>query len=267
MIQIKYLKKILIIICFALSATAWANPPAKPNPDDPYETYNRHAYCLNKKLDEVVFRPVASLYKAVTPSPLVTGINNFFSNLSQIPTFLNDVLQGDIPRAGKDICRFAINSTLGMGGFLDIASQTGFEANPQDVGLTFARWGYQSSHYLVLPIIGPSTVRDAIGWPLYYYLTVYPYIPNETLSNSLLAMDFINIRTQLLDLDPVIEQSFDPYVFERNAYMQRRNYLIRKNAGLNNAAAAPDAIDSQENSKKPKEEKKKKEKTNEKRNA
>lgn len=217
------------------------------NPKDPYENYNRHAYKMNKKLDEVIFRPVASLYKNATPAPLRKGVNNFFSNLNQVPTFINDVLQLNLPRAGKDFLRFTVNTTVGIGGLIDVASCMGLEKNPQDFGLTLARWGYQCSNYLVLPILGPSTVRDAINWPIYYQMTVYPYIPDETLRYSLLTLDFIDTRTQFLDLDPVIEQSFDPYVFERDAYLQRRNYLIRKNLGFSDKEATPTPNSSQHN--------------------
>jgi phospholipid-binding lipoprotein MlaA len=225
-------KSILIgLLCCILSPIALADMPSAQNPNDRYETYNRHAYKMNKKLDQLIFKPVASLYKDATPTPIRKGINNFLSNLSQIPAVINDVLQLNFGQAGKDIARFGINTTLGLAGFLDIASYAGLDRNPQDFGLTLAKWGYQSSNYLVLPILGPSTVRDAIAWPIYYEMTIYPYLNDATLTWSLLTLNFIDFRTQLLDLDPVIEQSFDPYVFERDAYLQRRKFLIQKNAG------------------------------------
>lgn len=229
----------LSLLLWGIAQFAVAAQPEKLNPSDPYENYNRHAYKMNKKLDQVIFKPVASLYKGVTPAPIRKGVNNFLNNLGQVPTVINDLLQANLPQAGRDVVRFAINSTLGLGGFLDIATEAGLPRSPQDFGLTLAHWGYQSSNYVVLPILGPSTVRDAITWPIYYGMTVYPYIPDNTLRFSLLGMDFIDTRTQLLDLDPVIAQSFDPYVFERDAYLQRRNYLIRKNAGLSDQAATP----------------------------
>ncbi len=232
-------KWIGILILTGVLQSAFADEPIKPNSIDPYENYNRHAYKMNKKLDQLIFKPVATLYKNVTPSPLRKGVNNFFSNLSQIPTVINDILQANFPRAGRDLARFAINSTIGLGGFIDIATCAGIEKNPQDFGLTLGRWGYTSSNYFVLPILGPSTIRDTINWPIYYEMTIYPFIPDDALRNALLGLNFIDARTQLLDLDPVIEQSFDPYVFERDAYLQRRNYLIRKNLGLSDKEAAP----------------------------
>ena len=231
-------KWISVVILIGALQTALAEEPLKYNPNDPYEDYNRHAYKMNKKLDQVIFRPVASLYKAVTPTPLRKGINNFLTNLSQVPTVINDVLQGNLHRAGTDLVRFTVNTTVGLGGFIDIATCMGIEKNPQDFCLRLAKWGYRCSNYFVLPILGPSTIRDTINWPIYYQMTVYPYIPGDALRNGLLALDYTDERTQLLDLDPVIEQSFDPYVFERDAYLQRRNFLIRKNQGLCDKDAA-----------------------------
>ena len=234
-------KKLIVlpILWLGIFSVALANELPKPNLNDPYENYNRHAYKMNKKLDQVIFKPAATLYKAATPAPVRKGVNNFLSNLSQVPTVINDVLQGNFRGAGKDLARFAVNTTVGLAGFIDVASNMGLEKNPQDFGLTLAKWGYQCSNYVVLPILGPSTVRDTINWPIYYQMTVYPYIPDESLRYTLLGLDFIDTRTQLLDIDPVIEQSFDPYVFERDAYLQRRNYLIRKNAGLSDKEATP----------------------------
>lgn len=229
----------LLILWVGIFSVVSANELPKLNANDPYENYNRHAYKMNKKLDQVIFKPAATFYKDATPAPVRKGVNNFLNNLSQIPIVINDVLQGSFRCAGRDLARFAVNTTVGLGGFIDVAATVGLEKNPQDFGLTLAKWGYQCSNYVVLPILGPSTVRDAISLPIYYQMTVYPYIPDENLRYALLVLDFIDTRTQLLDIDPVIEQSFDPYVFERDAYLQRRNYLIRKNAGCSDKEATP----------------------------
>lgn len=225
---------VVLILFWGILPAAWADEPINACQNDPYETYNRHAYKMNQKLNQVIFRPVACLYKNVTPNPIRKGVNNFLSNLSQIPAVINDLLQANFTQAGRDVVRFGVNTTIGLGGFLDIAAQMGFDRYPQDFGLTLAKWGYQSSNYLVLPILGPSTIRDAVAWPIYYQMTVYPYIPDQNVAYSLLGLDFIDLHTQLLDLDPVIEQSFDPYVFERDAYLQRRNYLMHRNPGAIN---------------------------------
>lgn len=213
--------------------------------NDPYENYNRHAFILNQKLDTVIFRPVATVYSTVLPWPITTGISNFFSNLEQIPTVINDLLQADFRNATAQTCRFLINSTVGIGGFIDVASRLNLPQHPQDFGLTLAKWGYQSSAYFIVPILGPRTVRDAISWPINYGIfTVYPYIYDTSWRTALTFGNFINTRTQLLDFDQTIRQaSFDPYIFQRNAYLQRRNYLIQQNSNLANASRSEDEYD------------------------
>ncbi|MES2997941.1 MAG: VacJ family lipoprotein [Pseudomonadota bacterium] len=202
--------------------------------NDPYENFNRHAFKLNQTLDKIFFKPVATVYKTILPWPLSKGISNFFSNLEQVPTIINDVLQADFYDATADTWRLLINTTVGIGGFVDVASRINLPAHSQDFGLTLAKWGYRSSAYLVVPILGPRTVRDTISWPINYGIfSVYPYIDDMAWRNGLTVGSFINARAQLLDFDQTIRQaSFDPYVFQRNAYLQRRDYLIRQNSNL-----------------------------------
>ncbi len=202
--------------------------------NDPYENYNRHAFKLNQTLDKVFFKPIATVYKTILPWPVTKGISNFFSNLEQVPTIINDLLQADFYDATADTWRLVINTTIGVGGFVDVASRINLPAHSQDFGLTLAKWGYRSSAYFIVPILGPRTVRDAISWPINYgVFSVYPYINDMSWRNGLTAGSFINARAQLLDFDQTIKQaSFDPYIFQRNAYLQRRNYLIRQNSNL-----------------------------------
>ena len=204
---------------------------AATDPQDPYETYNRHAYQLNKTLDDIAFKPVASAYNTVMPWPAKLGISHFFSNLNMVPTVANDILQGNVHFIFSDSWRFIINSTIGLLGLVDVASAMGLPPHSEDLGLTLAKWGYQQSHYLILPILGPSTVRDAITFPIdYQAFSVYPYIEPLSLRYSLVSLNFVSKRAQLLDFDNVLQQiAFDPYVFQRNAYLQRRNYLIQQN--------------------------------------
>lgn len=213
--------------------------------NDPYENYNRHAFKLNQTLDKVFFKPIATVYKTVLPWPVTKGISNFFSNLEQVPTIINDLLQADFYDATADTWRLLINSTVGIGGFIDVASHINLPAHSQDFGLTLAKWGYQSSAYFVVPILGPRTVRDAISWPVNYGIfSVYPYINDVSWRNGLSAGSFINARAQLLDFEQAIKQaSFDPYVFQRNAYLQRRNYLIKQNSNLANTSDDDDDDD------------------------
>lgn len=218
---------------------------AEATSNDPYENYNRHAFKLNQTLDTIFLKPVATVYKTVLPWPVTKGISNFFNNLGQVPAIINDLLQADFYTATADTWRLLINTTVGIGGFVDVASHINLPAHSQDFGLTLAKWGYRSSAYFVVPILGPSTVRDAISWPINYgVFSVYPYINDISWRNGLAAGGFINTRAQLLDFDQTIKQaSFDPYVFQRNAYLQRRNYLIRQNGNLANVADGNDKDD------------------------
>ncbi|WP_010597925.1 MlaA family lipoprotein [Rickettsiella massiliensis] len=205
--------------------------------EDPYESYNRHMFRFNQTLDKIFFKPVAKIYKTLVPWPITHGINNFFMNLEQIPTVLNDLLQGDLHHAVTDTCRFVINTTLGIGGFIDVASKANLPMRSQDFGLTLAKWGYKSSSYLVLPILGPRTVRDAVSWPINYgILSVYPYVHDLGWRNGLHASNYWILSK------PLKQVSFDDYTFQRNAYLQRRNYLIVQNE-KKNQLNAQDVLD------------------------
>ncbi len=200
-------------------------------PVDPYEKFNRIIFQLNEAVDILAFKPAATLYNAIIPKPLGKGVLNFFRNLELIPTIINDVLQASFYQAANDTWRLGVNSTIGIGGLFDVATPIGLAYNYEDVGLTFAKWGYKNSNYLVLPIVGASTVRDGIGWPLYYGITVYPYIPSTDIRSTLLATDFISRRARILHYQDVVERaSLDKYAFLRNAYLQGRAHKIEQNA-------------------------------------
>jgi len=203
---------------------------------DPFEGLNRGIYQFNKVVDDYFLKPIATAYKTILPWPLTKGISNFYSNLNQIPIICNDLLQFELYQATSDSWRFAINSTIGIFGLVDVASHIGLEKNTEDFGLTLAKWGYNSSAYLVLPILGPSTVRDAIGLPVDYELfSVYPQIASADRRHILLGLNIINQRANLLEYDDVMKHAaLDPYSFQRNAYLQRRAYLIEQNKPQNN---------------------------------
>ncbi len=199
--------------------------------DDPYETYNRHAFAMNDTVDKVVYTPVASMYKAVMPDFAETGVTNFFSNLGDVTVVANDALQLKVYQGTEDIWRLFFNTTFGLLGLFDVASKIGLPRHHNDFGMTLANWGYRNSNYFVIPFLGPSTVRDTFGLAAdYQVLSIYPYISNVRLRNSLLALNFVQTRAQLLQFEDVVQQAaVDPYTFQRNAYMQRRDYLIAKN--------------------------------------
>jgi len=204
------------------------------NPKDPYEKFNRVMFTFNDTLDKCILKPVATLYDKIVPKPLNKGVGNFFNNIDTIPTIANDILQGNIYQATNDIWRLALNSTVGVVGFFDVATPIGLEPNTEDLGLTFARWGYTNSNYLVIPFLGPTTVRDAIAFPINYYaFTIYPYINPPRDRYRIYILGVVDKRADLLHFQSVFEQvAIDKYVFMRDAYMQRRNYLIQRNKEL-----------------------------------
>lgn len=213
------------------------------NPEDPYEPFNRAMFKFNDFLDRYFIKPVATLYNQIIPKPLAKGFSNFFSNIDMVPTIVNDVLQGNFYQATSDTWRFAINSTIGIAGFFDVASRIGLEPNSEDFGLTLAQWGYKNSSYLVLPFIGSTTFRDGIGFPVTYYMSIYPYIKSDDWRYGLYLGSILVRRADLLHYESFMQQiAVDKYVFVRDAYMQHRNYLIERNKQLGNPYLAKNKL-------------------------
>lgn len=204
---------------------------------DPFETFNRPMFYFNDWLDRLVLKPLAILYIKITPKPLSKGISNAYNNIDTVPTVINDVLQGNIYQAVSDTWRLAINTTIGVVGLFDVAAGMGLEPNnKQDFGLTLAQWGWTNSSYLVLPFIGPGTVRDQLGWPInYQFMTIYPYIESDDVRYGLYGGSIIVKRAEVLHYEGVLEQAaLDKYTFVRDAYLQRRAYVIERNKQLGN---------------------------------
>lgn len=217
----------LIFLPFVL-ATACASLPegTERSERDPWERYNRSMYTFNDTVDRAVLRPAAKGYRAVTPDFIEYGISNFFSNLSYPVVIVNQLLQGDFGDGLRDTGRFAVNTVLGIGGLFDPATNMGLEANNEDFGQTLGVWGVSEGPYLVLPFLGPSTVRDTAGSytdseinPMFEYF-------EEPDRYYLLALRIVDLRAQLLDLDAQLQSTYDPYTFMRDAYLQRREYLV-----------------------------------------
>lgn len=204
------------------------------NPKDPYEKFNRVMYRFNDVLDKLLIKPVATVYNAVLPKPVIKSIGNFFSNVDMVPTIANDLLQANFYQATSDTWRLIINTTAGVIGLFDVAGEIGLERNSEDLGLTFAHWGYSNSNYIVLPFLGPSTVRDMLATPInYQFLTVYPSIYPVTARYEIYGLGLLSRRAELLRYENVMEQAaLDKYIFMRDAYMQRRAYLIQRNKEL-----------------------------------
>ncbi|HEX7987439.1 MAG TPA: VacJ family lipoprotein, partial [Duganella sp.] len=157
----------------ALGVTLMLAGCAGPNPRDPYESYNRAMFSFNDKVDTYALKPVATVYRDVTPSFVQTGVGNFFGNLGDAWTAVNNLLQGKGEAGMTDVTRFALNSTLGILGLFDIASEAGLQKHKEDFGQTLGTWGVSSGPYLMLPLLGPSTVRDTVALPADFYGNIW----------------------------------------------------------------------------------------------
>ena len=196
------------------------------NPSDPLEPLNRTVFNVNDKIDQYVAIPLAKGYRKVTPSPVRTAVTNFFGNLGDVGNTVNNLFQGKGEDALNSLMRFAVNTVFGIGGLIDIATPAGLRKHSQDVGLTLGNWGIASGPYLVLPLFGPSSFRDGVGLVADFQLDPVTYTEPAT-RNSLYALNIVNTRTNLLGATELLEQAaLDKYIFVRDGYLQRRQYLI-----------------------------------------
>jgi phospholipid-binding lipoprotein MlaA len=203
------------------------------DPRDHIERFNRSVYKVNTALDHAILRPVARGYVKVTPRPVRTGVSNFFGNLGYTKTIGNDIFQGHPLDFGNDIARLVVNTTVGIGGVFDPATRFGLEKHDRDFGQTLGKWGLPTGTYLVLPLLGPSDVRDAFGLLPDRFMTIEGQIKDPVVQAGLTVADKINGRANLLPLDRTIDTAFDPYAFVRNAWFQRREYKVHGDAMSN----------------------------------
>ena len=198
---------------------------AERNPADPYEPYNRAVSKFNDKADQYVMAPVARGYRKITPQPVRTGVSNFFNNLRDVVSFGSNVLRLDIKRASEDLVRVGLNSTFGLGGLIDVAGAGGVPNNKNSLGDTMASWGWKNSNYFVVPLMGPSTVRDTLGTTV---TVAYP-VKNAVFETSAgrwstTALNAVNTRENLLDLtDSLDGAAIAKYSSTRDVYMRVRN--------------------------------------------
>ena len=213
---------LLVLVMLSAPGAALAEPTR-----DPLQPFNRAMFTFNDALDRVVFRPLAVGYRAVLPQRVRNGVNNFFNNLRAPTTLLNDILQGKPKRARETINRFLVNSTIGLLGFVDIATGLGFLEHQEDYGQTLAVWGVPAGPYIVLPLLGPSTLRDAVGKVPEFYIPD-PLWDSDDTAVTIARFGFraVDIRSRLLDLDRVIKMQVDPYLFFRETYLQNRQRAI-----------------------------------------
>lgn len=198
------------------------------NPRDPHEGFNRAMFTVNEGIDKAVAKPLAKAYDAVAPLPVKAGVGNFFGNLSDLWTGVNNGLQGKPADGASDVARLVINSTLGIFGLFDVASEMGFEKHDEDFGQTLAVWGVGDGGYLFLPILGPRTVRDAGGWLLDTNVDPVSWgIQDIPVRNVTRGTRIVDVRASLLPAERVLEEAaLDKYAYIRDAYLQRRRNQI-----------------------------------------
>lgn len=197
----------------------------EPQPKDPWEPVNRVVFDVNMTLDSWVVKPVAKGYTKITPDPVEQGVSNFFSNIAEVRSAFNNALQWKWGKAGNNSGRFLINSTVGVVGLFDVARHAGLKKlDGEDFGQTLSYWGVGSGPYVVLPFLGSSTLTDAVALPVDWYTNPLTYLDDQSLSNSLKLLDLLDTRVSLLEAEELM--SGDRYTFVREAYLQRREFLV-----------------------------------------
>ena len=199
--------------------------------NDPFEDLNRDIFIFNEKLDEKLLKPAALTYRKVTPQFARTGVTNFFNNLEEIDTTINQVLQGEIKYAFNDASRFVINSTIGLLGLIDVASKLGLERHEEDFGQTLGVWGFNSGPYIMLPFLGPSNPRDLLSRPISSFLSGTFAMEDDDVKLTLVGIDALETRERLLDAETLIIG--DKYIFVKDAYVQSREYEINNGSTEN----------------------------------
>jgi len=216
--------------CLVAGAISLAAPAlADEAVHDPLEGFNRAMFAVNEGLDAVIVKPVAQAYDFVAPLPVRAGVGDFFGNIADVRNVLNNTLQGKLADAGVDLGRLLINSTIGIFGLFDVASELGLDKHDEDFGQTLAVWGWEDSSFLFWPVVGPKTVRDTGGLVVDIYTDPTWYTLNKSVAtrNSLVALRFVDVRASLLPSDKVVEEAaLDKYAYVRDAYLQRRRSQI-----------------------------------------
>jgi phospholipid-binding lipoprotein MlaA len=210
-----------VLLLLAGCATTGAN-----HPGDPWEGANRKVYAVNNAVDKAALKPVAKGYEAVVPKWVRTSVTNFFANLDSPPTIVNQLLQGKLKAAGQDTLRFAMNTTLGIGGFFDPASDAGLPRHDEDLGQTLGLWGVPPGPYVMLPFLGPSHLRDLPSQVFNRFLEPFHWYNYGNERWFSLGLSLVDKRARLLPLDATLARTYDPYGFIRDAYSQRRLFQV-----------------------------------------
>ncbi|MDT8989575.1 VacJ family lipoprotein [Curvibacter sp. APW13] len=222
--RMPWLQAVLVLCTLALTGCATV---ANPDPRDPWESWNRGVFGFNDTLDTAVLKPVATGYQKVTPTVVQKGIGNFFGNLTDMWSVVNNALALRPRETGDSIGRVMLNTTVGLLGFIDVASDLGIERHTADFGLTLARWGVGNGPYVVLPLLGPSTLRDTAGLPVDNWGNPVNQITDEQSRTGAVVLKVVDTRAQLLGASKVLDgAALDKYTFMRDAYLQRRRNQV-----------------------------------------
>lgn len=227
------LRLLLAVFSFAIlagCATTASIPESEKSPGqraDPWENWNRKVFSFNDAVDEAVLKPVATAYKKVVPGFMRQGVTNFFGNFADLWSAVNNLLQGKFEAGASDIMRVGTNTVFGIGGLFDVASEAGIEKHHEDFGQTLGRWGVGAGPYVVLPLFGPSTLRDSAGLPLDLYASPMISVRSDEVRWGVAVLGLINTRANLLDATNLLDDvALDRYSFVRDAYLQRRRSLV-----------------------------------------
>jgi phospholipid-binding lipoprotein MlaA len=213
----------MLVASVVLLVSGCATVPPDGNVNDPYEHFNRKVFEFNDTVDAIAVKPIAKAYNAVLPSFVQTGITNFFGNIGDSWTMVNDFLQGNVESGVADLARVSLNTIFGLGGIVDFASAANIPRHSEDMGKTLGVWGFPDGPYIVLPLLGPSTVRDTIGTPFDYYGDLWGYTTPVYVRNSGSAVRAVNKRSGLLGATNLLDDAaLDKYIFTRDGYLQRR---------------------------------------------
>lgn len=220
----RYVKSMALALAAAMLLGGCATTASNK---DPMEGFNRAMFAFNEGLDAAIIRPVAKGYEFVAPSFVRTGVSNFFGNIADVFIAVNNLLQGKAAEAASDAGRFLVNSTVGILGLLDVATEWGLEKHEEDFGQTFGRWGMDTGAYVVLPLFGSRNVRDGVGLVFDVAADPLGHVSDVSVRNSLAALRLVNDRAVLLPADKIInEAALDKYSYLRDAYSQRRRSLV-----------------------------------------
>lgn len=218
-----YLKRLAKPAVAIIASACILTGCATKNPNDPFENYNRVMFNINEAFDHTAFKPLAMLYDTVMPDFAQTMVTNFFGNINDVWYAFNNLLQGKGEKGMTDVARVMVNSVFGLGGVIDVASNLNMPKHRADFGQTLGVWGMEAGPYVVLPLLGPSTLRDTIALPAEWYGDAWSYVNNVRLRNAGLIVRAVNYRAALLDASSLVDDAaLDKYEFMRDAYLQRR---------------------------------------------